>query len=585
MLKAFFIYPKISFCLAILSSIILLTAPTSFAQAQKPSWTAPQIVRINYLQGDVRLSRGDGKQPNLDKDWVQAAINVPIATGFSLATGEGRAEIEFENGSTIDLAENSLLLFRKLITTSGVPASDISLITGTLTIWFSPRPNETLSVHTPSDTLTFNEKSFLRIDSFLDATSITPRNEKGEDVIQLGHKTMHLDKGQTLTTKQGKVLTVLTMTGAGGTTSAPGTSSQPAAPTQPQSGQIKVTVLNASAAGSRQNPSPTHADWDDWVDARHKARRTEVAAALKASGLSAFVPGLTDLNDQGVFFSCKPYGQCWEPKDQHDADGADNATPQVAQNSTTQPNTQSNTRIEYVPSYDWANVVLRNAYELDPATKKPANMKSEILSVQPLGWTWAFCHSGSFVHFDKRIVFAPGRIHHSPPVVWVHARKMDYFVPRNPSDANGKPPVNLKYGAYLPAETNSGATIWTELNSSDKVEALNHPPKTYSHIAFPVLPGVAQPVIEGQFRDEGWKSNTLSGNQIFIGDVKVLYNFKTQQFAVSVPGAVGKPSAPVPVLNMTSHGVMQPIPSPAANQNNAPWPKFWVTCDHADVCN
>jgi hypothetical protein len=575
---------RISFLL--LLSAILLTSKACFAQAKKANWTAPQIVRINYLQGDVRLSQGDGKQPNLDKDWVQAAANIPIATGFSLATGAGRVEIEFENGSTVDLADNSLLLFQKLITTNGVPESDISLITGTLTLWFSPGPNETLSVHTPSDTLTFNKKSYLRVDSFLDATSVTPRNEKGEDVIQVGRKTMHLAKGQTLTTNQGNVLTILTITGAGGTTSAPGTPSQAALLAQPQSSQIRGMVLNKTAAASQQNPSPTPGDWDDWVDTHHLARRTEMAASLKASGLPSFVPGLIDLYEQGVFIPCKPYGQCWEPKDQHDADGADNAPSQTAQNPTVQPEGQSNTRIEYIPSYDCVNVILRNTFELDPGAKKPADIKSEILPAEPLGWAWAYCHSGSFVHFDKRIVFVPGRIHHKPPVAWVHIGKKDYFVPRNPTDANGKSPINLKYGMYLPAETNSGATIWAAINPSDKVDVLNQPPKGYLHTAFPALPGAGQPVIEGEFRDQDPNLNALSGKQIFVGDAKVLYNFKSQLFALSVPGVAGKSSAPVPVMNMNSHGALQPIPSPAAaNQNDVPWPKFYLRCDHADVCN
>lgn len=68
-------------------------------------------IRIVSVQGDVRLSRGNGKRPDLKKPWEQALDNDSVEPGFAIATGTGRAEIEFENGETVFLAENSLLLF------------------------------------------------------------------------------------------------------------------------------------------------------------------------------------------------------------------------------------------------------------------------------------------------------------------------------------------------------------------------------------------------------------------------------------------------------------------------------------------
>ena len=51
-----------------------------------------------------------------------------------LVTGAGRAEIEFEDASTLYLAENSVLTFNDLHTTSGVPYSDLALLTGTVSL-------------------------------------------------------------------------------------------------------------------------------------------------------------------------------------------------------------------------------------------------------------------------------------------------------------------------------------------------------------------------------------------------------------------------------------------------------------------
>lgn len=71
------------------------------------------IVLLSYAEGDVRLSSGAESEPSLDqKEWTLAAPGVLMQAGFTLATGgDGRAEIEFENGSYIYLAPNSVLSF------------------------------------------------------------------------------------------------------------------------------------------------------------------------------------------------------------------------------------------------------------------------------------------------------------------------------------------------------------------------------------------------------------------------------------------------------------------------------------------
>src|SRR5580658_7121437 len=89
--------------------------PTSVASAAAAQ-SVPQLVRVSYMQGDVRFNRGDAKQPNLKKPWQQADVNLPIAENYALATGaDGRAEIELETGSVIYVAENSVVLFEQLI--------------------------------------------------------------------------------------------------------------------------------------------------------------------------------------------------------------------------------------------------------------------------------------------------------------------------------------------------------------------------------------------------------------------------------------------------------------------------------------
>jgi hypothetical protein len=232
--------------------------------------TDPEIVRLSFIQGDVRFSRGDAKGPNLEKDWEQAAVNLPILKNYSLATGNGRAEIEFEYGSVVYLAENSVLLFDTASVTNGVPTTELELITGTATFSMHAIAGEVFQVATSTDKVVFPGTGYMRVDSYLDAIALTPQ-VNGNMSAPVGQ--VKMVKGTPNYYRDGVSIQ-------------PGTADQ----------------------------SGTPADWDAWVDARVKQRDADTAAALKASGLPGFIPGLTDMYKGGTFFACAPYGTCWEPK-------------------------------------------------------------------------------------------------------------------------------------------------------------------------------------------------------------------------------------------------------------------------------
>jgi ferric-dicitrate binding protein FerR (iron transport regulator) len=68
-----------------------------------------RIVRLSEVQGTVQLDRnaGDG----FDK----AFLNLPVVEGSKLKTGkDGRAEVEFEDGSALRLAPDSEIDFSRL---------------------------------------------------------------------------------------------------------------------------------------------------------------------------------------------------------------------------------------------------------------------------------------------------------------------------------------------------------------------------------------------------------------------------------------------------------------------------------------
>ena len=140
--------------------------------------TYAQIVRISYVEGDVRIARGQDNEKPAGAVWEKAVANLPLETGFSLVTGEGRAEIEFEDDSTLYLAENSVLTFNDLHTTSGAPYTDLALLSGTVSLNVFPNiAGEQFFLRTPTDSFTAKYLSpwNVRVTSYLDGVAGTRR--------------------------------------------------------------------------------------------------------------------------------------------------------------------------------------------------------------------------------------------------------------------------------------------------------------------------------------------------------------------------------------------------------------------------
>jgi uncharacterized protein DUF6600/FecR-like protein len=80
-------------CLFLLSSASIVSAQDSLNS---------QVLRSSLIEGDVTYWRSDLNQ------WVDLGLNAPLVEGDKVWVGrDGRAEIEFENGSTVRLAQNS----------------------------------------------------------------------------------------------------------------------------------------------------------------------------------------------------------------------------------------------------------------------------------------------------------------------------------------------------------------------------------------------------------------------------------------------------------------------------------------------
>jgi hypothetical protein len=78
-------------------------------------------VRLSEVKGEVQLDRQTGK------GFESAMANLPVIEGERLQTGNGVAEVEFEDNSTVRVAQNSLVEFPRLeLLPSGAKASAIN---------------------------------------------------------------------------------------------------------------------------------------------------------------------------------------------------------------------------------------------------------------------------------------------------------------------------------------------------------------------------------------------------------------------------------------------------------------------------
>ena len=92
--------------LALLPVVFLLAG--SFAEpayAAGDGYSYARIVRLSLVNGDVQVMRAE------ESKWEPALLNMPIQQGFVVGTNAGHAEIEFENGGAMWLADNSILQF------------------------------------------------------------------------------------------------------------------------------------------------------------------------------------------------------------------------------------------------------------------------------------------------------------------------------------------------------------------------------------------------------------------------------------------------------------------------------------------
>ena len=139
---------------------VLMTVAV-FLPASVPAFSDSQVrtVRLSYIEGGVQIARGSAQQ------FENAIVNLPITQNTRLRTAQdGRAEVEFENGSTIRLAPNSTIEFPQLVLRdSGGKASSVEVSKGTVYVDFSAEKNDEFVVQFGKEKLALSHSAHLRV--------------------------------------------------------------------------------------------------------------------------------------------------------------------------------------------------------------------------------------------------------------------------------------------------------------------------------------------------------------------------------------------------------------------------------------
>ena len=155
-----------------------------------------RIVRLSLIQGDVRYARSFHGDPLAEGNatWEQAALNLPLREGYVLATGSGRAEVEFESGAMAFLSGNTVLEFYDLSLHDGGRITRLVLRQGSASFYANPTGGDYFSVTGGDFTVEANGRTTFRLENFDDGSSM--KVLKGTVAVLRKEHTSTLGKGQ-----------------------------------------------------------------------------------------------------------------------------------------------------------------------------------------------------------------------------------------------------------------------------------------------------------------------------------------------------------------------------------------------------
>ena len=254
----------------VLSGILLAMAFSAVSIASADSSHA-RIIRLSLVSGDVRFAAQTHGDPLADSGaaWETAQLNLPIRQGYVVATDNGRAEIEFENGTLAFLNENTILQFYDLSLKDGALITRLVLRQGSASFHVNPVSDDYFSVTGGDFTVETNGRATFRLDNFDDGSSV--QDFAGRLTVLHKEQTTFLEKGQSLSMNAG------------------------------DDSSVKIGRI------------AERDEFDRWVAGQVDTVSAATVATTQYTSSPYYAAGFGSLYQYGSWFSCGGYGYGWRP--------------------------------------------------------------------------------------------------------------------------------------------------------------------------------------------------------------------------------------------------------------------------------
>jgi hypothetical protein len=247
-----------------LGTLLALTVLTCWLAVPSFADSQARIVRLSQVDGNVQIDRNTGQ------GYEKAFLNLPITQGTKVRTGsDARAEIEFEDGSTLRVTPGTTVEFSELaLRDSGARTSSVNLQTGTAYLNFKGgKPAQEFSLGFGHERLPLTKPAHLRVE--LKDNDATLAVFKGDVEVEGASGEVKIEKKHSAT--------------------------------------FDLTGSNPYTLANNLEPDP-YDDWDKQQDKYH-----EQYSASVANGYSPYAYGSSDLNYYGSFYNVPGYGMMWQP--------------------------------------------------------------------------------------------------------------------------------------------------------------------------------------------------------------------------------------------------------------------------------
>jgi uncharacterized protein DUF6600/FecR-like protein len=246
---------------------LMLVALISWLVIPSSADSQARIVRLSQADGDVQINRNTGQ------GFEKAFLNVPVTQGVKVKTGvDGRAEIEFEDGSAVRITPNSVISFPELsLRDSGGKVSTVDLQEGTAYINFlagKDDKNDEFTVMFGKQKLAVNQAAHLRVQMGDADSSVAVF--KGTVQISGPSGNLEVAKNRTAT--------------------------------------FDLANQDKYELAKNLEPDP----YDEW-DKQQSQYHDRYMSSNSYSGYSPYAYGTSDLNYYGNFIDAPGYGMLWQP--------------------------------------------------------------------------------------------------------------------------------------------------------------------------------------------------------------------------------------------------------------------------------